>query len=302
MASIDRFLTLIRQEKSWSYNFSFAIAPDTNINTGTSGRQMMLFGLPFELGDDTRKRSGTGIAVDLGAEFAPRISESARFRIGGTMQRREYSGKDFDDMTAALYGGPRLVLGKWDLSATGLAFQRKYGGRLLSKGLGTRLEATYHADMRTAITGGVSVHRIRYPDHPLQDGGGYSLWGNATRALTPESFVTARIGWSHTNAEAAELAYRSRSISVGYYRDLASGFSIYAEPSISELRYDAADSFFGERRRDKLMELRVGLLNRRIEIQGFTPRVAVTFGRRQSTIDLYDYSQRRIEAGVTRSF
>jgi len=34
----------------------------------------------------------------------------------------------------------------------------------------------------------------------------------------------------------------------------------------------------------------------------FTPRIALTIARRRSTIDLYDYSQRRIEVGVTSAF
>ena len=39
IASIDRYLSAIRREKSWSYTISFALAPDTNINNATAARE-----------------------------------------------------------------------------------------------------------------------------------------------------------------------------------------------------------------------------------------------------------------------
>jgi hypothetical protein len=302
VASIDRFLSLIRQQKSWSYSLSMAVAPDTNINNGTSDREAVIFGLPFELSDDARRRSGTGVAVEGGAEFAPRISERARLRIGAAVQHREYSGKDYDDLTVALHTGPRLVTGKWDLNLLGTGFQRRLGGRRLSEGFGAKVEATHHSDARTAISAGLSLQQIRYPHFPLHSGAAYSAWAGVTRALTPASFLTGRIGVSRKEARSGDLQNWSRWISVGYYRDLPAGFSVYGEPSYWDSRYDDPDPFFGVLRKDTIVQLRLAVLNRRIDVRGFTPRLAVTFARRRSTIDLYDYSQRRIEVGVTRAF
>jgi tetratricopeptide (TPR) repeat protein len=302
IASIDRFLSLIRRQKSWSYSFSAAIAPDSNISTGTSDREAIIFGLPFELSDKTRRRRGTGIAVETGAEFAPRIGETTRLKLGVAVQRRDYPGRDFDDMIVAVDAGPRLVVDKWDLSLTATGFQRRFAGRRLSNGVGVKGEASFYIDARTAISAGLSAQQIRYPHHPLYTGSAYSGWASVTRALTPKSFLSARIGASRKGAKTADLAYWSGFISAGYYRDLPAGFSVYVEPSYSRSRYDAPDPFFGERRRDKLLELHLTVLNRRIDLRGFTPRIGLTLARRRSTIDLYDYSQRRIEVGVTRAF
>jgi hypothetical protein len=48
--------------------------------------------------------------------------------------------------------------------------------------------------------------------------------------------------------------------------------------------------------------LQLAVLNRRIILSRFTPRVALTIARRRSTVDIYDYSQRRIEVGFTSAF
>jgi hypothetical protein len=143
---------------------------------------------------------------------------------------------------------------------------------------------------------------FRYPDFPLQNGRALTAWGGAVRALTPASAVNGRIGLSRRTARIPELASWSGWAAAGYYRDLPGGFSVYVEPSYGYTRYDAADPFFGLRRKDRLLELQLALLNRRIIMSRFTPRIALTIARRRSTIDLYDYSQRRIEVGVTSAF
>ena len=301
-ASIDQFVAAIRRQKDWSYNFSFALAPDSNINNGTSSRETELFGLPFELSDDTRQRSGIGLAIDAGAEFAPSLSDSVRLRLGADIQRRQYRDTQFDDMTIALHTGPRLVLSGWDLSLLATGFRRQFGGRRLSEGMGARLEATHTGGARTAISLGVAGDQVRYPDYPLQDGRTWSAWGGVIRALTPASSVNGRIGVSRRTARTPELASWSGWMSAGYYRDLPGGFSIYAEPSYGASRYDSSDPFFGARRKDRILELQLAVLNRRIVYTRFTPRIALTFARRNSTIDLYDFRQRRLEAGVTSSF
>ena len=300
--SIDRYVTAIRQQKNWSYNFSFALAPDSNINSGPSSRETELFGLPFELSSDTRRKSGIGVSIDAGSEFAPLIGEHVRLRLGGQVQRREYRDREFDDTIIALHAGPRLVLPRWDISLLATGFRRQLGGRRLSEGLGAKIEAIHYRGARTAISFGTSSQHVRYPDHPFQDGRAFSLWGSVVRALTPSSSVSTRLAASRKTARTPELASWSGWVAAGYYRDLPGGFSVYVEPSYGASRYDAADPFFRERRKDRLLEVQIAVLNRTIVLDRFTPRVALTLARRHSNIDLYEYKQKRLEVGLTSSF
>ncbi len=300
--SIDRYVAAIRKQQDWSYKVSVAIAPDSNINNGTSSREAEIFGLPFELGEDTRRKSGIGVAIDASAEFAPQVSDNVRLRIGTAIQRRQYRDADFNDMVVAVYAGPRLELRGWDFSLLATGFRRQLGGRRLSEGAGARLEGTYTPGARTQVSFGLAVHEVRYPDYSLQDGRSFSAWSGAVRAITPSSNINARIGGSRKTARTPELASWSGWIAAGYYRDLPGGFSIYVEPSYGSSRYDAADPLFARRRQDRLLELQLAVLHRRIVFTRFTPRVALTFTRRDSNIDLYDFNQRRLEVGLTSSF
>ena len=301
-ASIDRYLAAIRLEKNWSYDVSIALAPDTNINNATSAREATLFGLPFQLDDSARRKSGVGLAVGGAAEFAPRIGSRLRLRLGASGQRREYGGKAFDDTVVALHAGPRLILPRWDVSPVATVFRRWYGGRLVNEGIGARVEGTHQLDGRTVVSGGVSGQHVRFPHSSGQTGAAFAAWGGVIRALTPASSVTVRGGLGRQEARADDQANWSGSVGVGYYRDLAGGFSVYVEPSLAFARYDAADLLFRRHRRDFGQELQVALLNRRIILSRFTPRIAYTFTRRRSTIDLFQFSQSRVEVGLTSRF
>jgi len=301
-SSIDRYVAAIRKQQDWSYKVSVAIAPDSNINNGTSSRETELFGLPFELSENTHRKSGIGVAIDASAEFAPQVSDNVRLRFGAAVQRRQYRDADFNDMVVAVQAGPRVEFRGWDLSLLATGFRRQLGGRRLSEGAGARLEGIYTPGARTQVSFGLAGHEVRYPDYSLQDGRSFSAWSGAVRAITPSSSINARVGGSRKTARTPELASWSGWIAAGYYRDLPGGFSIYVEPSYGSSRYDAADPFFGRRRKDRLLELQLAVLHRRIVFTRFTPRVGLTFTRRDSNIDLYDFNQRRLEVGLTSSF
>jgi hypothetical protein len=49
-------------------------------------------------------------------------------------------------------------------------------------------------------------------------------------------------------------------------------------------------------------ELRIAVLNRRLILSRLTPRLALVLARRPRSVDLYDYSQRRLEIGLTSNF
>jgi hypothetical protein len=91
-------------------------------------------------------------------------------------------------------------------------------------------------------------------------------------------------------------------VQLGYYRDLPMGFSVSAQPSYAVINYDADFGVFGAARRDRLCTLQTSLLNRRIDLYGFTPRAAYTFARNDSSISLFAYHRNRFEIGVTRQF
>lgn len=302
MANIDGYLAQIRMSKDWSYGLALAIAPDTNVNGASTSREVDIYGLPFRLSDDARQRSGIGAAIDANVEYAPRIAPNGRLRLGAALQRREYEGRQFDDMTLAVQAGPRFVLPRWDISMLGTGFKRWYGGDVYASSLGGRIEATHYAGPRTVLSGNVAILQIKDERDDARSRWVYTASVGGVRQLSQTSAVTLRLGTNRQNAREDAYSNWSGFVSAGYFRELPVGFSAYIEPTFTFADYDAPLAAFGKVRKDKVAGITAAILNRRIVFWRFTPRVAYSFTKADSNIDLYDYSRHRVEIGLTTIF
>lgn len=300
--NIRKYIAAIREAKTLSYTVSVAVAPDTNLNTGSAAREVTLFGLPFDLSDEARQRSGVGLAVEGGGEWAPTIAPRARLRIGANLHRREYVGSTFDDMIIAGYMGPRLVTGKWDLSLLATGYRRWFGGLFNSHAEGLRLEASYYVDGQLGLSAAATAQRVRYTADCSRDGSIVSLGGGAYYAVTPTSALNLKAGVSRQRARDEAYSSWSAFVAPGYVRELPLGFTAYLEPSFSLAEYDAPLLAFGRRRSDRTYSILASLLNRRLVLGHFTPRVSYTYTRQNSSVPLYQFNRNRVEIGLTTVF
>lgn len=302
VSSIEHYLLAIRLEKNWSYNLRLSLAPDSNLNSATSATSTEILGLPFELDNSARRKSGIGFSAEAGAEYAPKIGDRARLRLGAQILRREYRGNDFDDMSLIVHAGPRIIRPKWDLSLLGTAYRRWYGGTRFADGRGARLEVVHYPSSRIQVAVSIFGQQVRHRAARGEDGLMVGTNLAAVRALSPSSALVGKLGVSRQTARQDQYANWSATAGVGYLRDLKGGFSIYVEPSFTGVRYDGEELLFGKRRTDQIGQVTVAILNRGIVASRFTPRISLTHTRRFSNIDLYDFKKSRIEIGLTSEF
>jgi tetratricopeptide (TPR) repeat protein len=298
----QRYLYAIRQSRTWSYNFSISAAPDTDLNAGPSIQTIDIFGLPFQLSDQARRQSGVGLALSGGGEFTPRVSQDLWLRAGVQAASSDYSQGVFDDTTVSTYAGLRFVKGRWDVSPVGTFFERWYGGAFYNQGAGASLQATYYASRRVVLSGSVSASYVDFAPPLGQSGPTASASLGALYTLSPTSFVSAQTSVARQWAEFGGYANTAVQVQLGYYRDLPRGFSVSLQPSWVRIAYDAPLAAFGVPRVDNQWGFQATLLNRRIDIAGFTPRLLYAYTWNTSDIPLYAYRRNRFEIGVTRDF
>jgi hypothetical protein len=301
-ANARRFLAQVRREKHWSFGFNFGVAPDTNVNAGSSARETIIFGLPFQLGDDAKMRSGIGAIGAASAEFSPVITGHWRWKVGLAAQRREYGRTRFDETIARGWSGPEWLGENIDVSAAATVLVRWYGGRLYQQAVGGRIETIIYRGSHTAIPLGISGQQFDYPTYPAQSGPVWSASAGLVRILDPTTSATILLSGAMQHARARDLSNRSLLASLGVTRDLRGGFTLTVAPTYAISNYEAPDAFSGIVRRDRSTELRVTILNRRAVIWRFTPTITYTHTRRTSTIGLYDLAQDRVECGLTTQF
>ena len=115
VANIRQFLGAMRARRRWTANFGAALVPDSNLNSASSERTILLdtpFGrLPFQRDADSVPESGIGLSVWGGGEYQHPLGSRWRLRAGANVVRREYRSGDFDRTTVATHLGPRWLAG-----------------------------------------------------------------------------------------------------------------------------------------------------------------------------------------------
>ena len=107
---------------------------------------------------------------------------------------------------------------------------------------------------------------------------------------------------SRQDAAQSVYAYDAGQVRLSYDRDLPYGWSVSIQPSCAVIDYDQALAAFGVARRDHLWVAQIAFLNRRIDLYGFTPRIAYIYTLNASNIPLYTYNSNQINIGLTRTF
>ena len=302
LANIDKFLSAIRSLKTFSYNFAIAIAPDTNLNAGPATDAVTLYGLPFQLSQSAKANSGVGLAVDTGAEWAPRLTKRIKLRIGAQLHRAQYRNTQFDDMTLSAYAGPHLTLKKWDFNLLGSAARRWYGDHAYSNAVGAGVDATYYVTTRLGISTALSLNHLDYPQNDQQSGSGGSIAVSAFYTPTTASVVRASVVLGRQNATNTVYAFHSQQLSLSYSREFKGGITLSLSPSFTRINYKAPMVAFNATRIDNQYTAQVAVLHRRLDWGGFTPRIIYTYTRNDSSIPLYSFNRNRVEFGVTRAF
>lgn len=301
-ANVDLFLRSIRHERTWSFSAAFAIAPDTNVNAATAAESIEIYGLPFNLSKDGRRSSGIGLTAQIGGEWAPRIAGHVRQRFGASLSRREYAGSRFDEMTLSGYSGPRIALGNVTLAAAATGSRRWFGGEGYSHAVGGQMEATYSPTARTLFSLQGSFGRLDHDWARHLDGPVFNATAGVTRALDGQSLGNLRVWTNRHRARHRAFAQTSFNLSATYARELPAGFSVLAQPVIGYSRFDDVFAAFGRARRDHSYSLTVSLLNRRLAVKRFAPRIAVTHTINDSNLPIYTFSRTRMEVGLTTIF
>lgn len=300
--NIDRFLGAIRARRTFTFNLTFSVARDSNLNAGPATDTVTLYGLPFQLSQSAQANSGVGLGIQAGAEFAPRIGHKLRWRLGTQLFRAQYRDTQFDDMTLGLYSGPHLTVKKWDFNLTGAVSRRWYGDRVYSNGWAASADATWFLTGHFGLGLAVAANHTAYPQNPLQDGPGKAGTLSFFYTPGPATFMRGAVTIGRQDAAIDAYAFRSNQFSVNLTHDFPGGFTVGLAPSYTRLGYVAPLAAFGVVRTDHQLSGQVSVMNRKIDWGGLTPRVAYTYTHNQSTISLYQFNRSRLEFGVTRLF
>ena len=313
--NVQRFLEEIRSRGRWSFNAGFALAPDTNIGSGSDVRTIYIpvFGqpLPFQRDAAQLTTSGIGVSVWGGAEYQVPLAERWRLRAGGQAARREYEGSQFDQLYLGTHLGPRwLVDGNTEGSLLASARQRWTGTVPDNREFGARLEVARRITPRVTAFANASWHDRQYRTRSDQNGPDLDgpVWDASLRGswvVTPTVRADLSAGYAREEPEQVRARSRSRWLRAGVTVILPAGFTVGGG---GEVRWtDFEDEWFphtptGEDRADRTQSVHLSVHNRAFTLMGFSPELVAVHEERDTNAQLYDYTRTRGELRFVRQF
>lgn len=296
-------LALIEDRRRWRISVGFSLAPDSNINGATDAARVDIFGLPFDLDDNARRKSGVVFSGFAAVERRVRLGEAWALRGGVVANILQAPGGDFDDTFASLRAGPecRPEPGM-TLALQASANRRWFADRIYETGGGLRLEGELDGGENVRWSGALRADRSDVRPNPARDGWVYGLELARTRYTGPSALWRLSGTLALRDSVAKAESYRQAQVAVGRLFPLPFASLAYLEPYALRRVYDGPSAAFGETRKDWEYGATLRLSKRDWVVAGGFPFVAVTASRARSTIALNRFSRERVELGFTREF
>lgn len=295
-------LEQIEGRKRWRYWVGGSVAPDSNLNSATNSTRVDLFGLPFELSDDARRRSGVSVNAFGGIDRIVEFTPSLGLRLSTVASVTDLPGNDADLGYLSLRMGPQWRLDQTTVVSVQVKRSRQwYGGEVWEDTEGIGLESdSYSANRRW--TGALNLDRVSARLNPARGGHLWSFEAARTQFLGNSSLWRLGTSVIRREAKSAPEAYLQGQLSIGRLFQGPKATFIYTEASVGHRRYDAEAVAFRTRRIDREASIEVRLSKRDWFLWGGHPFVSVSASQNRSSINLYEYDRTRVEFGFTREF
>lgn len=300
--NISLFRRAIQAKRTWRVSVEGGIAPDTNVNSAGRDRIVDLFGLPFNVDDDAREKSGIGVFANADVEFRLRRSEAVGFSVRAFGNAREYRHSTFNDEVLGIEIGPQFRIGNAQVTVAGIGLFRWYGREIYSRAPGVALRVELPISAQWQIDLKPQFRSVTYPQNPSQNAPFMGLNGQISRSLGNRALGQIDFLASRQSAHVSGYAYREVGLGVSAFAELNNGITVGGNIEAARTVFDAPIFGFSRTRRDWRAATSISVLNRNWILLGFSPIARLSFARSESTISFFEYRRTRLEVGFQRPF
>lgn len=308
VANINRFLAAIKARRKWSASAGFSITRESNLEGQSEARTVrhdcskLAPANPLRLvcrngvaeGKITGNAETSGIGVRAWAEgeYQHPVSNRARLRLGGRVDRTEYGNRRFDKMTLAIHAGPRLFLTRnTEISALAVGRRHWESGKAAYRDLGMRIETRHRLNQRTVIAGRLSRIERVHATQSRYDGPLSSASISVDRLLSPALRGGLWLGLSSERPYQINRRNAGRLVGLSLSALLPGGFTVGGTATAEWKNWKGTDRlvFDGGNRKDRTTTIQLRVHKRDLTILGFSPELSATREERVSNSQLSDY-------------
>lgn len=298
---IHNHLAYINRQKIWLADFGFDMTPESNINQGSKTENIIVGGLPFKLNKDSMAQSGTNINVRAGVTISPKLGENVYGHFRASASGNYLTHNKQINMNFGTEIGAGLKLGP-DKYFAGVAYNKQlFDKKDYFDKVG--VWATWDKLVNNKLTwsGRVSASRTNYKQVVGQD---YNFSSNQNFSYE----VSSKLGFnvapsiSYTNSFNNLNDNVKLGLSAGSRHTLPNSFTISTNLSALYGHYTTENAIFGKKRKDLTVGASLRVANAKFKLFNFAPYVQYRYQRRNSNIDLYDFDNHAVTAGLTTRF
>jgi len=283
--------------------FSIGVIPDSNINDGTHNSSVEFLGLPFQVNDDAKAKSGVRADIAIGGTMRSAWKERTRLMASIDLEHSQPLTKAGTPATNA-----RLALGammrgtNWSM-LTGFAVQPfADNGELERREYSWFTAAGHHLRGPIGLGGSLVLTMGEYAANPDRD---FKQWETAIgpkMALGPSAVLKLAGIVGRRNAELSVFSYDRRGGSAGLVIAPGNGYRFMFTGAMVRDRYDEISFGFDRLQDDLITIARAGLVKGDLVIGGFSPSIGFGYSETRSSIDIYDKRAYSIELGLARPY
>ena len=300
--AVENWLDQIDARKRWSVSLSVALVPESNPVRRTDDEEVRIGGVPFQLNEDARAASGTGLLLNVGGQYSPVISDDWRGVLAASGAAKLYEKSDWNDTSVQGDVGVARLFDSGSASG-GLRLGRGWlGGDHYSTSIGpwargrVRLSPTLRLD---------AVFGMEHRDHPTRpglDGWTVTLRPGLDYAFSAQTALRTEFDLEHVEARDDRNGSRLGGLAVGISHAFEEGFSVSPRVAARWRRYAARDPLFGKTRSDRHLRLSVNLLHRKLQYQGFAPYIGGFVEWNRSNISINSHRNYGGLFGISKTF
>ena len=300
--AVETWLDQIDARKRWSVSLSVAFMPESNPVGRTDEEEVRIGGVPFQLDEDARAASGTGLLVNAGTQYSPVIGNDWRGVLAASGAAKLYRNSDWNDTSVQGDIGVARLFDSGSASG-GLRLGWGWlGGDHYSTSIGPWVRGRARLSPALRLDAVLGMQHRDHPDRPDRDGWTVSVRPGMHYALNAQTAFRTELDLEHVEAREDRNGSRLGGFAVGVSHAFEDGFSVSSRAAFRWRRYAARDPLFGKTRSDRHLRLSVNLLHRKVQYHGFAPYIGGFVERNRSNIVINSYRNLGGLLGISKTF
>lgn len=301
--NILKYLGSLESQKPWNLRLSAGYVYDSNVNAGPTGNTILMFGLPFQLSNDSVMTGDYGYNAGFGIGHQLPLLRNVLLQSDIQYNRTEYAKmRTYNSDVFSISSGPTLRNDSYIVSVPVIfehawVHKERYS-RAVGIGPQIMVPVTQKLSANASWTGQLKEYFV---NSGMRDGNIWSASVGARYDLWERGYLQA--SWRHTDEKTRYdyLDNQSNGVNAGLYSGLPAGFALYLSSGFSLTGYDAKEAAFLTHREDCQYSA-VANISKEFGVTGLSAAVGYTYTRNDSNLSLYDYRRSQVTAQLSYAY